>query len=160
MLKHFSARTIKHPNVTLRIIVPIVALITGFACSNRNDEDPLRAQLSEMLRRHGTTPAEMSCPELEGGAQAACEFRMPREQIHSLMSGLRLTQVGKPTIYYAEEKCRMIPAFSDSNRTALYESALHSPELKLSNGAAFEYLILYQNLSSDEVCVQFAYADR
>ena len=102
----------------------------------------------------------MSCPELEGGAQVTCEFRMPREQIHSLMSGLRLTQVGKPTIYYAEEKCRMIPAFSNRDRTALYESARHAPELRLSNGAALEYLILYQDLSSDEVCAQFAYADR
>jgi hypothetical protein len=138
----------------------IVALIVVAACSNRTDEDPLRAHLSELLHRHGTTPAEMSCPELEGGAQATCEFRTPREKLDLAIIGLRLTQVDKPTIYYAEEKCRTIPAFSDRNRIALYESARHGPELRLSNGRAFEYLILYQDLSSDEVCAQFAYADQ
>lgn len=143
----------------MRQLLAIVVLIAPLGCSKRSERSALDERLSELLRRHGATPAEVACQDVEE-VDAFCEFRMPREQTNTLIGAFRLTPALKPSIYYAQEKCRTIPVFSDSSRIALYESARREPELRTPTGTAFEYLLLYQDLTSDSVCVQLAYADR
>lgn len=142
----------------MRLLAVAVLCLAAAGCRRAGSGDSTDRHVADLLRRHGVAASEVSCfSESEG--EAACELRLPREQVDTVVTNLHLTPVLKPTVFYSEEKCRAIPSFSDRYRVALYESGRRTPELKLSS-SAFEYLVLYQDLAGDEVCLQLAYSER
>jgi hypothetical protein len=142
-------------------IVALAAALAGLAgCDllwNWSNRDGLRRDVVELLGRHGVIAQEPACAMLGTTRTGACRLRAEPTRRPGLVRGLGLTAVapGDPDVSHwaGEGGCR------DLARVAtVYRSARRPAALRLPNGSAFEYLLLYQAQRGDDVCVQVAYA--
>lgn len=54
--------------------------------------------------------------------------------------------------------CESNASFQDASHVSIFKSQRRDPKIQLSNGAGFEYMLLYFNPSRSEACIQVSYA--
>jgi hypothetical protein len=130
---------------------------TAWDWANR---DALARDVEELLQRHGVTARDPSCRMVGTSRTGACLLRVRPDAIPGLLSGLALRPAAPDDVasraWGAERGCRAFERFQAA--APAFRSERRAPELRLPNGGAFEYLLLFPRAESDEVCVQVSYA--
>jgi len=98
---------------------------------------------------------------------ATCEIRASADQVSSIVRRLNLKEVEGQDMSKAnlqlklpqlKEGCLACRSFKNVSKIRAYLSGRRPSELRLKSGVAFEYLILFQDLDTDKVCVQVSYS--
>lgn len=92
-----------------------------------------------------------------------CQASASAEQIERLVTGLGLwlaTQADPAAVGFweAEGGCRTEGPFSGDPPAYVCLSGIRPEELRLANGSAFEFMLLYYEPSTLEICFQVSYA--
>jgi hypothetical protein len=143
------------------LIALLVAASLAAGCDtawNWANRGGLRRDVEALFRRHGVAVAGPVCTMVGTSRTGACVLRAPVDALPRLVRGLGLREAGPDDGAVAgwerEGGCRT----TVSGATKVYRSGRRPPELRLSTGSAFEYLLVYQEEQSERLCVQVSYA--
>jgi len=134
---------------------------------NYSNRGTLKKDIVELFKKHGVVIKDPVCNMIGTSREATCEFRAPADQVSLLVRNLHLKEVGGESTSKADlllkvppsnRGCLACPSFKHVSKTRVYRSDHRPSELRLKNGTAFEYLILYQDIETDKVCVHVSYS--
>ena len=132
---------------------------------NYGNKWTLKKDIVELFKKHGVVINDPICNMIGTTRGGICEFRASVDQIASLIRGLRLKEIEGASkdnllskIPQSKNGCLGCRSFKNVLRMRVYTSEQRPPELRLQSGAAFDYLILFQDLDTDNVCVQVSYS--
>lgn len=134
---------------------------------NYGNKGTLKKDIVELFKMHGVVIKDPVCNMIRTSREAICEFRAPADQVSLLVRNLHLKEVEKESTSKADlllkapssnRGCLACPSFKDVSKIRIYRSDHRPSELRLKHGTAFEYLILFQDLETDKVCVQVSYS--
>jgi len=154
--------------LTIFFLSLILINITGCETIwNYGNKRALKKDIIELFKKHGVAIKYPVCNMIGTTRDATCEFRASADQVSSLVRGLNLKEVGvesasKPNmllkVNQANVGCLACRSFKNVSKIKVFTSGHRPSELRLKSGAAFEYLILFQDLDTDKVCVQVSYS--
>jgi len=134
---------------------------------NLGHQSSLKNDIDELFRAHGIVISQPNCNMIGTTRSATCRFKASPEQVGALACGLHLKEL-KEDETEREVLARRVPEpslgclicdpFDRLSRMKVYVSERRAKELRLKRGSALEYLIVFQDPQSDQVCVQFSYA--
>ncbi len=134
---------------------------------NYINQPTLKRDVVELFRSHGVALNNPCCRMIGTSRSARCELRLTPEQVNLIVKGLNLKASkleylaeGNPWIKIPEPKrgCLTSKFFQGVKQVNVYGVEGRPPQLRLKSGSAFEYFILFQDLESDNVCIQVSYA--
>jgi hypothetical protein len=134
---------------------------------NYGNRPALKRHIVELFQKHGVTINDPVCNMIGTTRGATCEFQASAHQVSSLVQGLNLKEVGvesvsKPNmllkVNQANVGCLACRSFKNVLKMKVFTSGHRPNELRLKSGSAFDYLILFQDLDTDKVCVQVSYS--
>lgn len=144
-----------------------VAAVLALACDRAWDaanRGAATADVKALLAAHGAPDVTPECKMAGVSRNVECIFDATVEDAMNLVSGLSLRPVDsssslqdgvgtKPT---AVSGC--VEAFRGGPNVRLYGVTGRPPQLRLAGGSAFEFLLLYHDVSASRACVQLSYA--
>jgi hypothetical protein len=121
----------------------------------------LRRDLEVLLRQHGCN-APVTATQSARSRGGRGEFLADATQIAGLVRGLKLTVAGPddPLVRAVRLEHRQagMPAAESGPVVQVYVSSRRAPELRLLQGAAFEYFVLYYLPANRRAIVWVSYA--
>jgi hypothetical protein len=145
-------------------------ILSSTACDaswNLANRPGLRRDIQTLFKKNGVTIEDLRCNMIGTSRSATCEFRGTPEQVASLVRGLNLKAVETDgqlkeewmvKIPEARLGCLACDSLKQVSQMKVYLSGRRSKELRLEGDIAFEYLVIFQDLESDRICVQVSYA--
>jgi len=155
------------------IIIPFILgllLTVLMGCEtiwNYGNKWALKKDIVELFKKNGVVIKDPVCNMVGTSRDATCEFYASVDQVSSLARSLNLKEVegeggsmANLLLKVPESKvgCLICRSFKNVSKIRVYMSGQRPIELRLKSGAAFEYLILFQDLDTDKVCVQVSYS--
>ena len=134
---------------------------------NYGNKGTLKKDIVELFKKHGVVIKDPVCNMIGTSREATCEFRASIDQVSLLVQNLRLKEVEGEGTSKADwllkappsnGGCLACPSFKHVSKIRIYRSDHRPSELRLKRGTAFEYLILFQDLETNKVCVQLSYS--
>lgn len=124
----------------------------------------LQQDISELYKRAGSENIAMRCSMVGSTRTGWCEGTATTVQALDLSAALKLESVpfdaraGDRMVQFAQREGGCTNRVPQDATFSLYKSQVRAETLKLSNGGAFEYVLLYHNPSTNQFCVQISYA--
>jgi len=145
----------------------MVFLGLGAISCSRIDVMGLRRDLGDISTRFSVDLKGPQCRMLGHTRTGYCISDISKEAVASLISGLNLSNLnGKADEINASDVgslefdggCRKEPPFMDITKTEIHWIHNRPDSLRMNNGSAFQYLLLFQNQTTGEVCIQVSYS--
>ncbi len=148
----------------------LCAALSGAACAriwNAVNRAGLRSDMAELLAKSGLPKRPLECRMVATTNDAFCTFSAEPGEAARLASELSLqphflgTPPGTSGGYFkspANHRCRLALRAVGGGRVEVFGRAGRPKELRLRNGRAFEYLLLFQDPSAPEVCIEVSYS--
>lgn len=155
----------------LILFVLLLTLFTMTSCEsvyNLVESEGLKNHVTELFKKYGNTSVEPTCQMIGATRSGFCELRGSDQQIAQTASNLNLQEVVpekmsddellRYQLLAGEKGCAKMSVAGKGKFIKIYKSERRANNLKLINGQAFEYLLLYYNSQSNDVCVQASYS--
>ena len=146
------------------ILLVCLTLLTTPGCGALASAS-LRADLGEVLTNAGLETPEMDCVISARSRDGACVFTADSDQVTAWISALSL--LAQPTaadeavqLDFIKSNADCLSELSDEERAAVASYAISGrpDSLQLGNGGQFEFLYLFSEPGSDQVCIFVSYA--
>ncbi|HET7876653.1 MAG TPA: hypothetical protein VFN71_14115 [Methylomirabilota bacterium] len=152
------------PKVAL-VVVTLLAGAAGAGCEvlwNLGNKYFLKGHMAELFGRSGLTADDLDCNMIGATRGATCLTRLGPQQVAHLTRGLGLKE-DAPTAsgpWAAEHGCRGQRGFEPGAPVTVYASGAGAKDstLRLKDGTAFTYLVVFARSDSDAACIQVSYA--
>ena len=155
--------TTKIPRLILLFLVSL-ALLSTIGCSALASAS-LRADLSEALTNSGLEAPEMDCAMSARSRDGSCVFTGDTDQVEAIIIGLSLRPLSTATaedvqLDFINSSATCLSDLSEGDRAAVnaYGISGRPDSLQLGNGGQFEFLYLFHQPGSDQVCIFISYA--
>lgn len=162
MMKHTYLLTI---SLLFLVLINVTGCETIWNCRNKW---ALKKDIVELFKKHGVMINDPVCEMRGTNREATCEFRAAADQVSSIVRDLNLKRVEWKDVLKNDNSLskgspsenRFLSCRSSKNvaKMRVYISGRWPSELRLENGSAFKYLILFQDLDTEKVCVQVSYS--
>jgi hypothetical protein len=150
-----------------RALAPIVLTLIVSSCSslwNRANVNTIKGDIEALLDRNGVQVDLQNCTMVGSTRTGMCRFRHDVGAADAIIQALHLDPVlfENATVAFIDAEleagCGSYPNILEGSGGMLYLISGRPQSLRLSNGTAFEYLLLLYNPSSGEACLQVSYA--
>jgi hypothetical protein len=131
---------------------------------NRANVAPLEADLSSLFMRADTQPDFQICRMVGTTRTGFCRFKDDGSQIEIVIDHFNMVpiQLEHSTVAFIDAEleagCGSFSWILEGSGGILYLVSGRPSSLRLSDTAAFEYLLLVYEASSGEACIQVSYA--
>ncbi len=141
----------------------VLALSVSLGCGslwNRLNQSGLEQDVRSLLAKHGFEPTLLECGLIGTTRDGYCFVTTEEGDWDVVVNGLRLEQVEESefTAATGEHACRSHSTIFSAAQVRLFQSKRRAPELRLPDGGAFEFLVLYEDLTTGFACVEVSYA--
>ncbi len=127
----------------------------------------LERDVRAIFKRHGADLRGGTCHMIGATRAGYCVFRPSPQEVAALVAGLGLHEIdgggapGEGTAFRPLEfdrGCRALPPFRKGTPAQAYGSTHRPASLRVSDGVAFDYLLLFTPPASGEICAQVSYS--
>jgi hypothetical protein len=149
-----------------RIAFMMLFGLGGIGCSRANVMG-LRRDLAEISSRFSVDLKGPQCKMVGHTRTGYCISPISNEGVASLISGLNLSRLnGKADEINASDigsldfdnGCRKEGPFTDISKMEIHGIHNRPDSLRMKDGSAFQYLLLFHNQTTGEVCIQVSYS--
>ena len=146
------------------------ALVTLSACEilwDASNRGRATSDVQALLRVGGLPNAGPKCHMVGTTRNLACNLRASTKEVATVAKGLSLQSVefvdepsGSLERFVASKQhyCGLASGLGRKDGVNLFAAHRRPPQLRLANGSAFEYLLLYYDSASSQVCMELSYA--
>ena len=126
-----------------------------------------RADVKALLAAHGAPDLAPDCTMVGVSRDVECEFSATAEDLTHLVSGLSLRPVDSGSSLQDDianlnrrlpGPSRCVEHFRHWPNVRLYSATGRPPQLRLDGGSAFEFLLLYHDVSTSRACAWLSYS--
>lgn len=124
----------------------------------------LEPAVRDLLARAVASDTPLDCRMIGTSRTGACEAFIQGDTVERLIEQLKLTQVfpDQPEDYeyqrWSDGGTDSCAAKYSGPDMKIYKSKRRTPELRLEDGAAFEYFLLFYNPGAKAACIQVSFA--
>lgn len=150
--------------VLLSAVLALSACEVLWDASNRGRAT---SDIQGLLRAGGLPNPEPKCHMVGTTRDVTCTLRASATEVATVARGLSLqpVEVGDESSGGIErfaagkqQLCGLATRFGRKSGVKLFGALRRPPQLRLANGSAFEYLLLYHDAESSQVCLELSYS--
>lgn len=159
-----------HPSIgSIAAILLLVSLSGCAGIWNAFNRDTLQSDITSLFMKYGAPITTPECHMLELSRDALCLINAYPNQVDLFSQGAGLTDIAKDSTLNrwvrsleetpsGQQGCTKAEGFQNTASLRVLAAQQNPASLKLPNGSAFNYLVLYQNPATNMICVQLSYA--
>lgn len=144
------------------LLALLVLAFTATGCEtawNLANRSALKRDVAALLMSAGTANNSLNCQMAGTTRTGMCEGRFTSEEVEEIVSNFKLDTVGDAPVdrdYVTWTKEGTCSRRRDWEMR--YKSERRAPSLRLKNGSAFEYFLLFYSPGTGSGCIQVSYA--
>jgi hypothetical protein len=148
-------------------LVAVLMVLSLSACSSlwsRVNVGNLQADVEALFEQTGIQVSVQNCDMVGTTRTGYCRFNDQDGLVEAIIQGFSLEPVlfENATIAFIDAEleagCGSFPSILEGSEGKLFLVSGRPQRLRLSNGSAFEYMLLLHSNSSGEACLQVSYA--